>query len=66
MNIFVFEDDHTNNSLIDLPEEMIENILTHPDLSYNDLKRIRLTSYYLSKIADAAIEKTDKKCKSSF
>ena len=51
---------------MDLPEEVIEMILMDPNLSYNDLKRIRLTSYHLSKIADAAIEKTDKKCKFSF
>ena len=49
---------------MDLPEEVIEMILMDPNLSYNDLKRSRLTSKSLKKIADAAIEKRDRKCKS--
>merc|ERR1712001_406902 len=34
----------------------------NPDLSYKDLKRIRLTSHGLRGIADSAIEKIDRKC----
>ena len=49
---------------MDLPEEIIEMILMAPNLSHKDLKRTRLTSKRLEKIADAAIEKRDRKCKS--
>ena len=48
---------------MDLPEEIIEMILMDPNLSYRDLKRTRLTSKRLQKIADAVIEKRDRKCK---
>ena len=48
---------------MDIPEEIIEMILMHPILSYKDLKRTRLTSKSLMALADAAIEKRDRKCK---
>ena len=51
---------------MDLPEEIIEKILMNPDLSYKDLKRIRLTSHGLRGIADSAIEKIDRKCKHAY
>ena len=57
-------DENTDTNLDDLPEEIIEMILMDPNLSYRDLKRTRLTSKRLEKIADAAIEKRDRKCKS--
>ena len=57
-------DENTDTNLNDLPEEIIEMILMDPNLSYRDLQRTRLTSKRLEKIADAAIEKRDRKCKS--
>ena len=57
-------DENTDRNLMDLPEEIIEMILMDPNLSYRDLKRTRLTSKRLEKIADAAIEIRDRKCKS--
>ena len=57
-------DENTDTNLMDLPEEIIEMILMDPNLSHKDLKRTRLTSKRLEKIADAAIEKRDRKCKS--
>ena len=57
-------DENTDTNLNDLPEEIIEMILMDPNLSHKDLKRTRLTSKRLEKIADAAIEIRDRKCKS--
>ena len=51
---------------MDLPEEIIEKILMNPDLSYKDLKRIRLTSDGLRAIADSAIQKRDRICKHAY
>ena len=51
---------------MDVPEEIIEKILMNPDLSYKDLKRIRLTSHGLRGIADLAIEKIDRKCEHAY
>ena len=51
---------------MDLPEEVIEKILMDDNLSYNDLKRMRLTSHDLRRIADSAIEKIDRKCKHAY
>ena len=48
---------------MNLPGEIIEKILLNSDLSYKDLKNIRLTSHGLKEIADLAIKKKDKKCK---
>ena len=56
-------DQNMDTNLMNLPEEIIEMILMDPNLSYKDLKRTRLTSKSLKKIADAAIEKRDRKCK---
>ena len=51
---------------MDLPEEVIEKILMDDNLSYKDLKRMRLTSHDLRRIADSAIEKIDRKCKHAY
>ena len=51
---------------MELPEEIIEKILMNPDLSYNDLKRMRLTSHGFRRIADSAIEMRDRKCKHAY
>ena len=51
---------------MDQLEEIIEKILMNPDLSYKDLKRMRLTSHDLRRIADSAIEKIDRKCKHAY
>ena len=48
---------------MNLPGEIIEKILLNSDLSYKDLKNIRLTSHGLKEIADSAIKKRDRKCK---
>ena len=56
-------DENTDTNLDDLPAEIIEMILMDSILSHKDLKRTRLTSKRLEKIADAAIEKRDRKCK---
>ena len=55
-------DQNADTNMMDLPEEIIEMILMDHNLSYKDLKRTRLTSKSLKKIADAAIEKRDRKC----
>ena len=57
-------DQNMDTNLMNLPEEIIEMILMDPNLSHKDLQRTRLTSKRLEKIADAAIEKRDRKCKS--
>ena len=61
---FVSLGDHKN--LMDLPEEIIEKILMDDNLSYKDLKRMRLTSHGLRRIADSAIEKIDRKCEHAY
>ena len=55
-------DTDTDTNLMDLPEEIIELILMDTDLFHKDLRRTRLTSKRLNKIADVAIEKRDRKC----
>ena len=62
IQIFVFSA-QGEKYLMNLPGEIIEKILLNSDLSYKDLKNIRLTSHGLKEIADLAIEKRDKKCK---
>ena len=62
IQIFVFSA-QGEKYLMNLPGEIIEKILLNSDLSYKDLKNIRLTSHGLKEIADSAIKKRDRKCK---
>ena len=64
--LFAIQGDHTDKSILDLPEEIIEKILMDPTLSHKDLKRIGATLHSIGEIADKAIEIRDRKCKFTF